>query len=67
MNTIEQRPQDVAYCEHCECSPCVCAERMIWDDDGGQLSRHYEVELEDQINKVLDEQELADEEEAQPA
>ena len=59
--------KDELWCDHCECRPCCCYERQLWDDEGGQLHRHYEPSMENQINKVLDEQEKEDEEETEPA
>ena len=45
---------DELWCDHCECSPCCCYERQMWADEGGQLERSYEPDMETEINKVLD-------------
>lgn len=56
-------PTDL-WCDHCECSPCCCFERQIWDDEGGQLARDYNPDMEVVINKVLDALEEDEEAEA---
>lgn len=55
---------DKLYCDDCECSPCCCFERQLWDEEGGQLTRHYEPSMETEIDKVLDELEKDEEAEA---
>jgi len=64
--------KDKFYCDTCECSPCCCFERQIWDDKGGQLTRLYNPDPIDQINQIREtdesirEQEEKPDEEAQP-